>query len=149
MALGTGKILAIDFDGTIVEHKYPQIGEEITGAFSTLKDLQRNGYILILWTVRHGELLDEAVDFCRQRGVKFYAVNSDQPDEVFNAKYTSRKIVADYYIDDRNIGGFVGWDNVREILLPEISMEENFNDESEVEFEKPKTSIFGKLFGKK
>ena len=55
--------IAVDFDGTIVEHKYPSIGKEIPFATATLKMLQRDGHRLILWTVREGELLDEAVAF--------------------------------------------------------------------------------------
>ena len=113
-------IIAVDFDGTIVTHRYPAIGEVIEGAFETLKDLKQSGFVLILWTVRSGELLDEAVEFCRKNGVTFYAVNNEFPDEVFNDKYSSRKIVADYYIDDRNIGGFVGWAKIRELLIPNM-----------------------------
>ena len=67
------KVIAVDFDGTIVEHKYPAIGKEMLFAFATLKELQKKGHKLILWTIRTGELLEEAVDFCRQNGVEFYA----------------------------------------------------------------------------
>ena len=124
------QVIAVDFDGTIVTHRYPEIGTIIDGAFETLKDLKRNGFTLILWTVRDGELLDEAVEFCRQHGVTFYAVNNEHPDEVFNPKYMSRKIVADYYIDDRNIGGFIGWDKIRELLIPQtLIKEEDLDDE--------------------
>ena len=123
-------VIAVDFDGTIVTHRYPEIGTVIDGAFETLKDLKRNGFTLILWTVRDGELLDEAVEFCKQHGLTFYAVNNEHPDEVFNPKYMSRKIVADIYIDDRNVGGFVGWDKIRELLIPQtLSKEEELDDE--------------------
>ncbi len=135
-------VLAVDFDGTIVTHEYPRIGKVIDGAFETLKDLKRKGFTLILWTVRSGELLDEAVEFCRKNGLTFYAVNNEHPDEIFNEKYVSRKIVADIYIDDRNIGGFVGWDKIREMLIPETlnTDDEVFEDDFGDEFieEKPK-----------
>lgn len=134
-------VLAVDFDGTIVTHRYPEIGTEIDGAFETLKDLKKNGYTLILWTVRDGQLLDEAIEFCHQHGLNFYAVNNEHPNEVFNPKYMSRKIVADYYIDDRNIGGFVGWDKIRELLIPETLVsngEEDDFEEEETEEEMPK-----------
>ena len=72
-------IIAVDFDGTIVEHKYPLIGKERPFAIATLKKLQDDGNLLILWTVRDGELLDEAVEFCHKRGLDFYAVNSNTP----------------------------------------------------------------------
>ena len=63
--------IAIDFDGTIVEHRYPEIGREIPFAIETLKRLIKDGHKLILWTVREGELLQEAVDWCGTRGVHF------------------------------------------------------------------------------
>ena len=69
-------IIAVDFDGTIVEHKYPEIGRELPFAIETLKKLQQERHRLILWSVREGKLLQEAVDFCRERGLEFYAVNS-------------------------------------------------------------------------
>ena len=69
--------IAIDFDGTIVEHRYPKIGNEIPFATDTLKMLIKDRHRLILWTVRAGKLLDEAVEWCRERGVEFYAVNRD------------------------------------------------------------------------
>ena len=73
--------IAVDFDGTIVEHRYPEIGEEIPFATETLKMLIKDRHRLILWSVREGELLEEAVEWCRQRGVEFYAVNRDYPEE--------------------------------------------------------------------
>lgn len=65
--------IAVDFDGTIVEHRYPQIGEEIPFATATLKMLINERHRLILWSVREGKLLEEAVEWCRERGVEFYA----------------------------------------------------------------------------
>jgi len=100
--------IAIDFDGTIVQHRYPAIGKEIFFAFDTLKALQNDGHNLILWTYRHGKCLDEAVEYCRKKGVEFYAVNSSYSGEE-NDNTHSRKIYADIYIDDRNFGGFPGW----------------------------------------
>ena len=69
--------IAVDFDGTIVEHRYPRIGEEIPFAVETLKLLQQEKHRLILWSVREGELLEEAVEWCRARGLEFYAANKD------------------------------------------------------------------------
>ena len=126
-------VIAVDFDGTIVTHRYPEIGTIIDGAFETLKDLKRNGFTLILWTVRNGELLDEAVEFCKQHGLTFYAVNNEHPDEVFNPKYMSRKIVADIYIDDRNVGGFIGWNKIRELLIPQTLNKAEEPDEDDFE----------------
>ena len=63
------KIIAIDFDGTVVEHKYPAIGKEMLFAFATLKELQKRGHKLILWTFRAGIPLEEAVEYCKKNGV--------------------------------------------------------------------------------
>ena len=78
-------IIAVDFDGTIVEHKYPEIGRELPFAIETLKKLQQERHRLILWSVREGKLLQEAVDFCRERGLEFYAVNSNYAEETLES----------------------------------------------------------------
>ena len=113
-----GKIIAIDFDGTIVEHAYPGIGKEMIFAFDTLKALQKKGHKLILWTFRSGVELEEAVNYCRKRGIGFYAVNRNYPEEEINLQ-VSRKIQADVFIDDRNLGGFPGWSKTWQMLHPE------------------------------
>ncbi|WP_421918799.1 BT0820 family HAD-type phosphatase [Marinifilum sp.] len=108
-------IIAVDFDGTIVQHKYPQIGGEIPFAIQSLLELQKEGHQLILWTYRTGELLDEAVDFCENKGLEFYAVNKNYPEEEFDESI-SRKIYADLYIDDRNIGGLPDWGQIYNMI---------------------------------
>ena len=107
--------LAIDFDGTIVEDAYPKIGKPNLFAFETLKKLQQDGHRLILWTYRHGKTLQEAVDFCKENGLEFYAVNNSFPNEVYDPN-KSRKINADLFIDDRNVGGFYGWGEIYQLL---------------------------------
>ncbi len=109
--------IAVDFDGTIVEHEYPAIGKEKLFAFRTLKELEKKGVRLILWTFRSGRELDEAVEYCRQNGIEFYAVNKNYPEEEMSDSI-SRKIDADIFIDDRNLGGFPGWSEVWQILFP-------------------------------
>ena len=108
-------ILAIDFDGTIVDDAYPKIGKPKLFAFETLKRLQKDGHRLILWTYRSDIALEEAVEFCKQNGLEFYAVNKSFPEEQFNYS-KSRKIHADLFIDDRNIGGFLGWGEIYQML---------------------------------
>ncbi len=103
--------IAIDFDGTIVEHEYPKIGKDKLFAFETLKELQKHGALLILWTIRAGQELDEALEYCRNKGIEFYAVNKNYPEEEFENS-VSRKINADVYIDDKNVGGFPGWSTI-------------------------------------
>jgi hydroxymethylpyrimidine pyrophosphatase-like HAD family hydrolase len=111
--------LAIDFDGTIVEDGYPGIGKPRIFAFETLKKLQEDGHRLILWTYRSGEKLHEAVSFCNEYGIEFYAVNKSYPEEELD-ETKSRKIYADLFIDDRNIGGVLGWGEIYQMLTNEV-----------------------------
>lgn len=109
--------IAIDFDGTIVEHKYPKIGDEIPFATDTLKMLIKDGHRLILWSVREGDLLQEAVDWCHARGVEFWAVNKDYPEEEKDKNnHFSRKLKADMFIDDRNFGGLPDWGTIYQMI---------------------------------
>lgn len=133
-------ILAIDFDGTIVENRYPGIGKPMLFAFETLKKLQDEGHILILWTYRSGKSLDEAVEFCKKNGIEFYAVNKSYPEEEYSEKI-SRKINADIFIDDRNIGGFYGWGDIYRELIGE-------NDELKNKAQDKKKSFLASLFKK-
>lgn len=119
--------IAVDFDGTIVEHRYPQIGEEKLFAFETLKQLQKLNHQLILWTFRHGKELDEAVQYCKKKGITFYAVNRSYPEEEFDPATSSRKIDADLFIDDRNVGGFPGWSEIWQIINPDY-IDSEFNE---------------------
>lgn len=116
--------IAVDFDGTIVTHCYPRIGKEIPFATETLKMLAKDGHKLILWTVREGKLLDNAVEWCRERGVEFYAVNRDYPEEDEAHSGFSRKIKADVFIDDRNLGGLPDWGEVYRMIRDKLSYEE-------------------------
>lgn len=110
-------VIAVDFDGTIVEHRYPAIGKEIPFAIATLKKLQAERNLLILWTAREDELLEEAVEFCRKRGLEFYAVNASHPDEQPRPDRLTpcRKVRADMYIDDRNVGNLPDWGAIYEM----------------------------------
>ena len=133
--------IAIDFDGTIVEHMFPGIGRELLFAFDTLKELQKQKHQLILWTYRSGKELDEAVEFCRKNGVEFYAVNKNYPEEQWDGS-SSRKIQADVYIDDLNLGGFPGWSAVWQMLNP-------VDDDPEKQIRqllKKKRNFFSRLF---
>lgn len=118
-----GVVITVDFDGTIVEHKYPNIGEPKPYAFEVLKQLQEAGAKLILWTCREDmrkrKYLTEAVKFCKDNGIEFDAVNEAlqshdwrDPDEC-----KLRKPHGHYFIDDLNVGGFLGWDIIRKIIF--------------------------------
>ena len=122
-------VIAVDFDGTIVEHRYPMIGEEKPFAIETLKMLIRDHHQLILWSVREGKLLEEAVQWCRERGVEFYAVNRDYPEEDprYNQHF-SRKLKADIFIDDRNLGGLPDWGTIYQMITHHQSWQEKIHD---------------------
>jgi len=137
--------IAIDFDGTIVEHKYPEIGKEIIFAFQTLRALQEQGHQLILWTYRTGKELDDAVEYCRRNGVEFYAINSSYPEEVFDEDYDSRKIDADLFIDDRNLGGLPSWGEIYQMINPD---EKPTLEEEVRSLTQNKKSIFKKIVGR-
>ena len=117
-------VIAVDFDGTIVEHKYPAIGKELPFATDTLKMLIRDQHKLILRSVREGALLDEAVEWCKARGVEFYAVNRDYPEEREEHETFSRKLKADLFIDDRNIGGLPDWGTIYQMVKNRATWEE-------------------------
>lgn len=94
-------IFAIDFDGTIVGHAYPEIGREAPNCFRVLKALQNQGYRLILYTMRSGNELQEAIDYCASKDLFFWGINENPEQENWT---TSPKVYATHYIDDAAIG---------------------------------------------
>jgi hypothetical protein len=137
--------IAVDFDGTIVTHEYPKIGREIPFAIDTLKRLQKDFQaILLLWTVREGKELDEAVDYCRKRGLEFYAVNANYPEQN-EREEQPRKLKADLFIDDRSLGGLPDWGVIYQMIVSGNYLEPVPTDGFD---EKPKTKkgFFHKLF---
>ena len=129
--------IAVDFDGTIVEHRYPEIGKEVPFATQTLKMLIEDRHKLILWSVREGKLLEDAVEWCRQHGVEFYAVNKDFPEEDLTKNQSfSRKLKADVWIDDRNIGGLPDWGTIYQMITEKKTYEQVLTER--LAFEEPK-----------
>lgn len=124
--------IAVDFDGTIVEHDYPRIGKEIPFAIDTLKMLRQEQYRLILWSVREGKLLEEAVAWCKERGLEFYAVNRDYPEEKLQDKGFSRKLKADIFIDDRNLGGLPDWGIIYRMIKEHKTFRDVYSGENMV-----------------
>ncbi len=142
--------IAVDFDGTIVEHKYPYIGKEIPFAIDTLKRLAEERHKLVLWTVREGRLLDEAVAFCKERGLEFYAINQDEPDNVpVKSNHRSRKLKVDLFIDDRNVGGLPDWGMIYEMISRKMTYEELLKDPNRDYDDDSKGGFFSRLFGRK
>lgn len=140
-------IIAVDFDGTIVEHEYPRIGKEIPFAIDSLKRLQQDPEILlVLWTVREGKELQEAIDFCKKDGLEFYAVNNNYPEEK-REDGEPRKLKVDLFIDDRNLGGLPDWGVIYRTIMSKKIYEPITNEiEQEFRFQKKKgflRSLFG------
>ncbi|MBQ2413551.1 MAG: hypothetical protein II315_01350 [Rikenellaceae bacterium] len=117
-------IIALDFDGTVVSHEYPHIGEDI-GAVPVLKELVAAGHKLILFTMRSGKLLNDAIAWFERNGIELYAVNENPEQKSWTS---SVKVHANIYIDDCALGcpiryeddirrPFVDWKKVREILV--------------------------------
>jgi hypothetical protein len=96
-------IIAIDFDGTLVENAFPEIGAPIWPVIEYVKHRQRKGARLILWTSRCGEKLDEAVAWCAENGIVLSAINENLPEIIDAFGGDCRKIFANEYIDDRAV----------------------------------------------
>lgn len=120
-------IIAIDFDGTLVEHEYPCIGKEIPFAVNVCLYLQKQGHKLILLTMRSGKNLEEAVEWCKSKGINFWAVNENPEQKSWT---DSPKVYASIYIDDAALGcplingdsqrrSYVDWQKVT-ILLEQL-----------------------------
>ena len=94
-------IIAIDFDGTIVHHEYPRIGGEVPEAIDTIKHWVEKGHKIILWTMRSGKELEDAVSFLESHGVELWGINSNPTQESWT---NSPKAYAQVYIDDAALG---------------------------------------------
>jgi hypothetical protein len=140
-------IIAVDFDGTIVTHEYPKIGKELPFAIDALRRLQLNPEnLLILWTVREGAELEEAVEYCKNRGLEFYAINNNYPEETPD-DLQPRKLKADLFIDDRNLGGIPDWGIIYRMITAGTHLEP-ISTEIQAEYTIPKKSFLKSLIGK-
>lgn len=140
--------IAIDFDGTIVENEYPKIGDERMFATDTLKMLIKDRHQLILWTCREGQLLDEAINWCKERGVEFWAINKDFPEEdITKNQQFSRKIKADLFIDDRMVGGLPDWGTIYQMIKHNKTQEQIIKESfgKDYENDKPKKKHWWQL----
>ena len=93
--------VAIDFDGTLVEDKFPEIGSPISNRIDAVKRLKESGVKVILWTCRAGKTLQDAVEWCREQGIEFDAVNENLPEVQAQWGGDTRKVYCDLYIDDK------------------------------------------------
>ncbi len=103
----TGKVIAVDFDGTLCENKFPEIGEPKKDILDAVKKLKQQGNKIILWSCRSGQPLIKAVMWCAEQGLLFDAVNENLPEIIEMYGGDTRKVWADIYIDDKN--SFIGY----------------------------------------
>jgi ribonucleotide monophosphatase NagD (HAD superfamily) len=117
-------VIAIDFDGTCVEHDYPAVGMDVEGAVETLRALQSHGHRLILFTMRSGERLEAAKRWFKDRKIELWGVNRNPEQKEWTE---SCKVYADFYIDDSALGcpimfidgvrrPVVNWAKIRSLL---------------------------------
>lgn len=110
-------IIAIDFDGTIVDDKYPEIGALKPKAAEVIRALKQRGDYIIIWTCRTGDHLLQAINYLIHHNIPFDAVNAHNPDNFKLYGNAAAKVYADHYIDDKGIGGFPGWYHIEAYLI--------------------------------
>lgn len=94
-------VYAVDFDGTLAKTRFPEIISPNKKMMTFVKTIQAAGHKVILWTSRDGKDLENAVEWCRQQGIIFDSVNEPLPEQISKWGNDTRKVYADYYIDDR------------------------------------------------
>lgn len=114
-------IIAVDFDGVICNSAYPALGDPMPGVKKAIKEIRDRGHYVIVWTCRTGDQLIEAVNWLRGERIGFDRINDHSPENIAIYGPGGKKIYADVYIDDRNLGGFPGWFDTLETLkaMPE------------------------------
>jgi hypothetical protein len=118
-------IIAVDFDGTCVTHDYPEVGKEI-GAVPVLKKLTQDGHQLIVWTMRSGSQLEDAVNWFNQHDIPLHGVQTNPTQKSWT---DSPKAYAQLYIDDAALGA-------------PLIMDENLSSRPFIDWE-----VVGKYFG--
>lgn len=110
------KILAIDFDGTIVDDCFPDVGNLKPGAKEAINDLYDAGFKVIIWTCRSGVNLLKAVEFLAKEGVKYHHINQSCPDNVKLYGCDTRKVYADIYVDDKGLLQLPHWIEIKAMI---------------------------------
>lgn len=123
-------IIAIDFDGTIVEHKFPSIGPLIPGAKEMINNLCDDGHQIIIWTTRSSYSEIEVVEFLQNSGINYHYINQNakkfidllQSQPMFGKyEHEPRKIYADIYIDDRSLLPLPSWGEIYKIIKKKLN----------------------------
>ena len=93
-------IIAVDYDGTVVKHKYPLVGDDCPYAVDVLKELIAHGHQLILWTMRSGKELEDAINWYKEKNITLYGINNNPQQHEWTS---SLKAYAQLYIDDASL----------------------------------------------
>lgn len=116
-------IFAIDFDGTIVEHEFPDIGPEKPNALDTMRALQKVGHKIIIWTCRTGEMLDVIEQWLKKKNFVPDSINKSLvPYSSYGFSFP--KVYADFYLDDRSFPPFSDWKSVQKQFLNDIYLDD-------------------------
>lgn len=110
-------VIAVDFDGVLNAREYPKVGATVPGAVSAMRELHQAGHTLIIWTCREGQDQTMAVNWLLEHGIPFDGINCNTKANIEEHSNDCRKIFADLYIDDRQVGGFVGWEAVLQWII--------------------------------
>lgn len=123
------KIIAVDFDGTLVENAYPNVGELKLNAKTVINKLKKEGFKIIINTCRSGIFEGRVYEFLEEQGIEYDYINSNLPTQIEYFKQDCRKISADIYIDDKNLGGTPDdWNVIYELVHKQIEYEQNSNN---------------------
>lgn len=95
------EIVAVDFDGTVVDHRYPDVGPTLPLAVEKLKEMTTSGIKIILWTMRSGKELEDAVNWYKQHDIPLFGINKNPQQRHWTS---SPKAYAHLYIDDAAFG---------------------------------------------
>lgn len=114
-------VISVDFDGTLVTDKFPEVGELRTGAKYFVNKLYNEGHYIIINTCRSGGHEGKVEDFLEKEGVYYHYINSNLPELIEHYKQDCRKISADFYIDDKCVAGLPPWYKIYDILMNKYS----------------------------
>lgn len=114
-------IIAVDFDGVLNATPYPKVGVVVSGAVAGMKELHNAGHTLIIWTCREGQGQTRAINWLLERGIPFDGINCNTRENIKRHSNDSRKVYADLFLDDRQVGGFPGWQKVIEFVRTMIA----------------------------
>lgn len=102
-------IIAVDFDGVLHTGDYPIIGSPLADARAVLQRLHSAGHYIILWTCRNDDQLLEAINWLLMHEIPFNRINDNSPDNLTDYGKNTRKVYADVYVDDHQVGGLPSW----------------------------------------